>query len=162
MYGCESWTIKKAEHQRIDANKLWFCRRLLRVPWTSRISNQSILKEIKPEYSLEELMLRVKLQYFGHWMWRPCCCESLKVGVDGLLLVVVESLKDKGWWDGLMASLTQCLYFEQALGDSGLQGSLDCCNPQGHKELNPTEQLHKNKASGGQDHRKIKFKYQRI
>ena len=68
MYGCESWTIKKAEHQRIDANELWFCRRLLRVPWTSRISNQSILKEIKPEYSLEELMLRVKLQYFGHWM----------------------------------------------------------------------------------------------
>ena len=65
MYGCESWTIKKAEHQRIDAFKLWCWKRLLRVPWTARRSNQSILKEISPEYSLEELMLKLKLQYFG-------------------------------------------------------------------------------------------------
>ena len=68
MYGCESWTIKKAEHQGIDAFELWFWRRLLRVPWTARSSNQSILKEISPEYSLEGLMLKLKLQYFGHLM----------------------------------------------------------------------------------------------
>ena len=66
MYGCERWTIKKAEHQRIDAFELWCWRRLLRVPWTARRSNQSILKEISPEYSLERLMLKLKLQYFGH------------------------------------------------------------------------------------------------
>ena len=68
MYGCESWTIKKAEHQRMDAFELWCWRRLLRVPWTARRSNQSILKEINPEYSLEGLMLKLKLQYFGHVM----------------------------------------------------------------------------------------------
>ena len=68
MYGCESWTIKKAEHQRIDAFKLWCWRRLLRVPWTARRSNQSIVKEISPAYSLEGLMLKLKLQYFGHLM----------------------------------------------------------------------------------------------
>ena len=68
MYGCESWTIKKAEHQRIDAFELWCWRRPLRVPWTSRRSNQSILKEISPEYSLEGLMLKLKLQYFDHLM----------------------------------------------------------------------------------------------
>ena len=68
MYGCESWTVKKAEHQRIDAFELWCLTRLLRVPWTARRSNQSILKEISPEYSLEGLMLKLKLQYFGHLM----------------------------------------------------------------------------------------------
>ena len=68
MYGCESWTIKKAEHQRIDAFELWCWRRLLRVPWTARRLNQSILKEINPEYTLEELMLKLKPQYFGHLM----------------------------------------------------------------------------------------------
>ena len=68
MYGCESWAIKKAEHRRIDAFEMWYWKRLLRVPWTARRSNQSILKEISPEYSLEELMLRVKLQAFGHLM----------------------------------------------------------------------------------------------
>ena len=68
MYGCESWTIKKAEGQRFDAFELWYWRRLLRVPWTARRSNQSILKEISPEYSLEGLMLKLKLQYFGHLM----------------------------------------------------------------------------------------------
>ena len=76
MYGCESWTIKKAEHQRIDAFKLWCWRRLLRVPWTARRSNQSILKEISPEYSLEGLMLKLKLQYFGHWMQRTDSVEK--------------------------------------------------------------------------------------
>ena len=68
MYGCESWTIRKAECQRIDASELWCWRRLLRVPWTARGSNQSILKEINPEYSLERLMLKLKIQYFGHLM----------------------------------------------------------------------------------------------
>ena len=68
MYGCESWTVKKAEHQRIDAFELWYWRRLLRVPWTSRRSNQSILKEISPGCSLEGMMLKLKLQYFGHLM----------------------------------------------------------------------------------------------
>ena len=69
IYGCQSWTIKKAEHWRIDALELWYCKRLLRVPWTARILNQPILKEISPEYSLERLTLKLKLQYFGHLMW---------------------------------------------------------------------------------------------
>ena len=76
MNGCESWTIKKAEHRRIDAFELWYWRRLLRVPWTARRSNQSILKEISPEYSLEGLMLKLKLQYFGHLMQRTNSLEK--------------------------------------------------------------------------------------
>ena len=101
-YGCDSWTIKKAECQKIDAFELWCWRRLLRVPWTERRSNQSILKEINLEHSLEGLMLKLKLQYFGHLMqlthWkRPWCWERLKVGGEG---------NDK-IWDGWMASPTQ-------------------------------------------------------
>ena len=102
-YRCESWTIKKAERQRIDAFELWCWRRLLRVPWTARRSNQSILNEISPEYSLEGLMLKLKLQYLGQWWeelthWkRPWCWERLKVGGEG----------DDGGWDDWMASLTQ-------------------------------------------------------
>ena len=76
MYGCESWTVKKAEHQRVDAFELWCWRRLLRVPWTARRSNQSNLKEISPEYSLEGLMLKLKLQYFGHLMQRTDSLEK--------------------------------------------------------------------------------------
>ena len=76
MYGCESWTIKKAEHQRIDAFELWCWRRLLRIPWTARRSNQSILKEISPGCSLEGLMLKLKLQYFGHLIWRTDSLEK--------------------------------------------------------------------------------------
>ena len=95
MYGCESWTIKKAECWRIDAFELWCWRRCLRVPWTARRSNQSILKEISPEYSLEGLMLKLRLQYFVHLMQRPWCWERLKVGGEG---------DDKGW-DGWMSSL---------------------------------------------------------
>ena len=79
MYGCESWTIKKAEHQRIDAFELWCWRRLLRVLWTARRYNQSILEEISPEYSLEGLMLKLKLQYFGHLMWRSDSLEKTLV-----------------------------------------------------------------------------------
>ena len=103
MYGCENWTIRKAESQRIDAFELWCWRRLLRVPWTARRSNQSILKEISPEYLLEGLMLKLKLQYFGHLMWRsdylkrPWCWERLKAGGEG---------DDRGW-DDCMASPTQ-------------------------------------------------------
>ena len=76
MYGCESWIMKKAEHQRTDALELWCWRRLLRVPWTARRSNQSVLKEINPEYSLEGLMLKLKLQYFGHLMHRADSLEK--------------------------------------------------------------------------------------
>ena len=108
MYGCESWTIKKVEHWRIDAFELWCWRRLLRVPWTARRSNQSIVKEISPWCSLEGLMLKLKLQYFGHLKWpksgnelthlkRSWCWERLRAGGEG---------DDRGW-DGWMASLTQ-------------------------------------------------------
>ena len=86
MYRCESWTVKKAEHRRIDAFELWCWRRLLRVPCTARRSNQSILKEINPEYSLEGLILKVKLQYFGHLMWRANSLEkTLRLGnIEGV------------------------------------------------------------------------------
>ena len=82
LYGCESWSIKKAEHQRVDAFELWCWRRLLRVPWTARRSKQSILKEISPEYSLEGLMLKLKLQYFGHLMRRVDSLEKTDAGKD--------------------------------------------------------------------------------
>ena len=90
MYGCESWAIKKAERQRIDAFELWCWRRLLRVPWTARRSNQSILKEISPEYSLEGLMLKLKLQYFGHLMLKTDSFEKT------LMLEKIE----EGWRRG--------------------------------------------------------------
>ena len=103
MYRCESWTIKKAEHQRIDAFELWCWRRLLRVPWTTRRSNQSILKEISPGCSLEGLMLKLKLQFFGHLMWRADSFEKT------LILGKIEGRRrrDDRAWDGCMASLTQ-------------------------------------------------------
>ena len=91
MYGCESWTKKKAECQRLDALELWFWRRLLRVPWAARRSNQSILKEISPEYSLEGLMLKLKLQYFGHLMWRTDSFEKT------LMLEIIEDKRRRGW-----------------------------------------------------------------
>ena len=90
MYGCESWTTKKAEHQRIDAFELWCWRRLLRVPWTARRSNQPILKEITPEYSLEGLMLKLKLQYFGHLMRRADSLEKT------LILGKIEGRRGRG------------------------------------------------------------------
>ena len=104
MYGCESWTIKKAECQRIDAFELWCWRRLLRVPWTARRSNQSILKEISPEYSLERLMLKLKLQYFGHLMWRADSFEKT------LMLRKIEGRRKRGlqrmrWLDGITSSM---------------------------------------------------------
>ena len=91
MCGCESWTIKKAEHQTIVAFELWCWRRLLKVPWTARRSNQSILKEINPEYSLEGLMLKLKLQYFGHLTWRADSLEKT------LMLGKIEGGRKRGW-----------------------------------------------------------------
>ena len=107
MYGCESWTIKKAEHQGINAFELWCWRRLLRVPWTARRSNQSILKEISPGCSLEGLMLKLKLQYFGHLMQRADSFEKT------LMLGKIEGRRKRGHnrgWDGWMASPTQCTW----------------------------------------------------
>ena len=106
MYGCESWTIKKVEHWRIDVFKLWCWRQLLRVPWTERRSNQSILKEISPKYSLEGLMLKLKLQYFGHLMWRADSLEKT------LMLGKIESMRRRGqqrlrWLDGITMSLNK-------------------------------------------------------
>ena len=92
MYGCESWTIKKTECQRIDAFELWCWRRLLRVPWTERRSNQSILKEINPEYSLEGLMRKLKLQYFGHLIWRDNLLEKT------LILGKIEDSRIRWQW----------------------------------------------------------------
>jgi len=91
IYGCENWTIKKAGCQRTDAFKLWCWKRLLRVPWTVRRSNQSILKEINPEYSLEGLMLKLKLQYFGHLIWRTDLLEKI------LMLGKIEGKRRRGW-----------------------------------------------------------------
>ena len=108
MFGCESWTIKKAERRRIDAFKLWCLRRLLRVPWTARKSNQSILKEISPEYSLEGLMLKLKLQYFGHLMQKTDSLEK------SLMLGNTEGGRRRGrqrmtWLDGLTDSMGMSL-----------------------------------------------------
>ena len=122
MYGCESWTVKKAEHQKIDAFELQCWRRFLRVPSTARRSNQSILKEISPEYPVEGLMLKLKLQYFGYLMWRtdslgrPWCWERLKAGGEG---------DDRGW-DGWMVSLTQWtwVWVGSGTGNPGVLQSL--------------------------------------
>ena len=108
MYGCESWTIKKAEHQRIDAFKLWCWRRLLRVPWTARRSNQSILKEINHEYSLEGLYLKLKFQYFGHLIQKADSLEKT------LMLGKIEGKRGRGrqrmrWLDGIINSINVSL-----------------------------------------------------
>ena len=108
MYRCESWTIKKAEHQRIDAFELWCWRRLLRVPWTARRSNQSILKEISPEISLEGMMLKLKLQYFGHLMRRVDSLEKT------LMLGGIGGRRKRGrqrmrWLDGITDSMDMSL-----------------------------------------------------
>ena len=108
MYGCESWTIRKAECQRIEAFELWLWKRLLRVPWTARISNQSILKEIKPDYSLEGLMLKLKLQYFGHLMRVTDSLEKT------LMLGKIEGSRRRErqrmrWLDGITDSVDMSL-----------------------------------------------------
>ena len=128
MSGCESWTIKKAEHRRTDAFELCW-RRLSRVPWTARRSNQSVLKEISPEYSLEGLMLKLKLQYFGHLMRRA---DSL----ENTLRLFSFLQEEKGTTEYEMVGWHHQLKrheFEQALGDDEGQGSLVCCSPWGRR-----------------------------
>ena len=137
MYGCESWTIKKAECWRIDAFELWCWRRLLRVPWTARRSNQSILKEISPEYSLEGLMLKLKLQYFHHLMRRADSLEKT------LMLGKIEGGRRRGrqrmrWLEGTTNSMDE---FEWTLGVGDGQGGLACCSPWGCKESDTNEWL---------------------
>ena len=136
MYGCESWTIKKAKHWRTDAFELWCWRRLLRVPWTERRSNQSILKKISPGCSLEGLMLKLKLQYFGHLMQRADSFEKT------LILGKIKSRR-RGWqrmrdW---MASLTQWTWFGWTPGVGDGQGGLACCGSWGCKESDTSELL---------------------
>ena len=124
MYGCESWTVKKAERQRIDAFELWCWRRLLRIPWTARRSNQSILKEISPGCSLEGLMLKLKLQHFGHLMQRV---DSLEKTV---MLGKIEGGRRRGRQDE-MVGWHHRLYghgFGWTLGAGDGQGGLACCN----------------------------------
>ena len=138
MYGCESWTVKKAERWRIDVFELWCWRRLLRVPWTARRYNQSILKEISLEYSLEGLMLKLKLQYFGHLMRRT---DSLK---KTLMLGKIEGRRRRGrqrvrWLDGIPYLMDMSLSKLWGVGDG--QGGLACCSPWGHREMDTTEWL---------------------
>ena len=130
MYGCESWTIKKAEHLRIDAFELWCWRRLLRVPWTTRRSNQSILKKTSPKYSLEGLMLKLKLQYFLHLMRRTDSFEKT------LMLGKIEGRRRKGGgddrgWDGWMASLTQWTWVWEISGSWWWTGKPDMLQSMG-------------------------------
>ena len=137
MYACESWTIKKAERRRTDAFELWCWRRLLRVPWTARRSNQSILKEISSGCSLEGLMLRLKLQYFGHLMQRADLFEKM------LMLAKIEGRRRRRqqrmrWLDGITDSMDMGL---GGLGVGDGQGGLAYCGSWGRKELDNTEQL---------------------
>ena len=137
MYQCESWTIKKAEHQRINAFELWCWRRLLKVLWTAKRSNQSILKEISPEYSLEGLMLKLKLQYFGHLIQRTLIWKVPDAGKD-------YRQEEKGMTED---EIVGCLHrrdgheFEYALEVGDGQGGLACCSPLGRRESDTTEWL---------------------
>ena len=135
MYRCESWTIKKAEHRRIDAFELWCWRRHLRVPWTARRSNQSILKETSPDCSLEGLMMKLKPQYFGHLMQSTDSLEKAQMlgKIEGGRRTATED-EMVGWHHCLDGN-----EFEQALGVGDGQGTLVCCSPQGHKKSDPTE-----------------------
>ena len=135
MYGCENWTVKKAEHQRIDPFELWCWRRLLRVPWTARKSNESILKEISPEYSLEGLMLKLKPQYFGHLMQRMDSSEKT------LLLGKIEGRRRRGWqrtrWlDDITNSMD---WICVNTGSRQWTERPGCCSPWGHKETRVSE-----------------------
>ena len=140
MYGCESWTVKKAECRRIDAFELWYWRKLLRLSWTARRSNQSILKEISPGCSLEGLMLKLKVQYLATWceelthLKRPWCWERLRAGGKG---------DDRGW-DGWMASPTQWTWVWVNSESWWWTGRPACCSLWGHKEPDTTEWLNWN------------------
>ena len=138
MYGCESWTIKKAEHQIIDAFELWCWRRLLRVPWTARRSNQCILQEISPGISLEGMMLKLKLQYFGHLMRKVDSLEKILMlgGFGGRRRMGTTEDEMAGWHHQLNGH-----EFEKTPGVGDGQGSLECCSPWGRKESVTTEQL---------------------
>ena len=129
MYGCESWTIKKAEHRRIDAFELWCWRRLLRVPWTARRSNQSIRQEISPEYSLEGLMPELKLQYFGHLMLRTDSFEKTR------MLGKIEGRRRRGWQRMRWHHWFNENEFQQVPGDGEGQGSLVCHSPWGSQRV---------------------------
>ena len=137
MYGCESWTVKKAERRRIDAFELWCWRRLMRVPWTARRSNQSILEDISPGCSLEGLMLKLKLQYFGHLIRGVDSLEKTNAGRDW-------GQEEKGMAEDEMAGWHHWLNGHESEWTPGVgdgQGSLACCDSRGHKESDTTEQL---------------------
>ena len=138
LYGCESWTVKRAERQRIDAFELWCWRRLWRVPWTARRSNQSILKEISPGISLEVMMLKLKLQYLGHLMWRVDSLEKT------LMLGGIGGRRRRGTTEDEMAGWHHWLNgreSEWTPGDGDGQGGLACCDSWGRKESDTTERL---------------------
>ena len=137
MYGCESWAIKKAEHRRIDVFELWCWRRLLRVPWTARRFNQSILKDISPGCSLEGLMLKLKLQYFGHLMRTADSFEKT------LVLEKIEGRRRRGQQDEMVGwhHRLNGPEFGYTLGVGDGQGGLACCSSRGGKESDTTEQL---------------------
>ena len=137
VHGCESWTVKKAEHRRFDTFELWCWRRLLGVPWTARRSNQSILKKISPGISLEGMLLKLKLQYFGHLMRRVDSLEKTDAGRDW-------GQEEKGTTEDEMAGWHHWLDGRESewtlrVGDG--QGGLACWNSWGHKELDTTERL---------------------
>ena len=134
-YGCESWTIKKAECWKTDVFELWCWKRLLRVPWTVRRSNQSILKKSIPEYSLAGLMIKLKLQHFGHMMQRTASYP---------VLGKIEGRRRRGWQRMRRLDELNGHESEQAPGDGEGQGSLVCCSPWGCKELDLTEELNNN------------------
>ena len=144
MHGCESWTVKKPEHWKIDAFELWCWRRLLRVPWTAGRCNQSILKEISPEYSLEGLMLKLKLQSFGHLMWRADSFEKT------LMLGKIEGKRRRGQqrWDGWMASLTQWTWVWVNSGNWQCQGKPGMLQSKGWQRVGHAEQLNWNELTG--------------